>query len=333
MAMNVVRLGKKFIGVMSCLCLTALLLTGCTLPNPRQKDELSYRTAGIMQMNKGDYKAALSAFQKALDNSNGRISDIELDICYYKAYCLIRVGKNEEALSVYDAIINYNKNIAEAYLLRGHLRAATDDIEAAKKDYNKALSLNSRSYPYYLAIYQNLVYAGDINEAEEFLRKGLTIKASTAEEYCYQGRFYLLLKEYDAAKLVLSNAMNEGSEDAKLYMAAVLREMGQGEQAYGIYENYVKSHENDAEALYQIVSILTETGEYEKAIGYVDTAIEVAKNDSSRKKLMENKIFCLEKLGMYKEAITAVRTYLKTYPDDQVMIRELTFLNSRVGSP
>ena len=127
--------------------------------------------------------------------------------------------------------------------------------------------------------------------------------------------------------------MNEGSEEAKLYMAAALREMGQGEQAYGIYENYVKSHEDDAEALYQIVSILTETGEYEKAIGYVDAAIKVAKNDSSRKKLMENKIFCLEKLAMYKEAVNAVRTYLKTYPDDQVMIRELTFLNSRVGSP
>ena len=331
--MIVVRLGKKFIGVMSCLCLTALLLTGCTLPNPRQKDELSYRTAGIMQMNKGDYKAALSAFQKALDNSNGRISDIELDICYYKAYCLIRVGKNEEALSVYDAIINYNKNVSEAYLLRGHLKAALDDTEAAIKDYNKAVALNSRSYPYYLAIYQNLVYVGDVDEAEGFLRKGLDIKAATAEEYCYQGRFYLLLKEYDAAKLVLSNAMNEGSEEAKLYMAAALREMGQGEQAYGIYENYVKSHEDDAEALYQIVSILTETGEYEKAIGYVDAAIKVAKNDSSRKKLMENKIFCLEKLAMYKEAVNAVRTYLKTYPDDQVMIRELTFLNSRVGSP
>lgn len=326
------RLGKKLITAMSCVILISVLLTGCTLPNPREKDELSYRTAGIKQMNKGDYNQALSAFQKALDNSNGRISDVELDICYYKAYCLIRVGKNEEALSVYDAIIDYDKNASEAYLLRGHLYAALDDKDAALKDYNKAISLNPRSYSYCLAAYQNLMYAGDINEAEDYLRTGLEIKAGTAEEYCYQGRFYLLLKEYDAAKLVLSKAMNEGSEEAKLYMAAALREMGQEEQAYGIYENYVKSHNDDAEALYQIVSILTETGEYEKAISYADAAIDAAKNDNEKKKLMENKIYCLEKLYMYKEAINAVRTYLKTYPDDQVMAKELIFLNSRIGS-
>ena len=326
-------LGKKLIRAMSCLILISLLLTGCTLPNPREKDELSYRTAGIKQMNKGDYNAALSAFQKALDNSNGRISDIELDICYYKAYCLIRVGKNDEALSVYDAIINYDKSVAKAYLLRGHLNAALDNKDAAIKDYDKAVSLNPRSYEYYLAIYQNLVYSGDVNEAEDYLRRGLEIKAGNAEEYCYQGRFYLLLKEYEAAKLVLSNAMNEGSEEAKLYMASAMRAMGQEEQAYGIYENYVKSHENDAEALYQIVEILTETGECDKALGYVESAIKAATDDSAKKKLMEYRIFCMEKLYMYKEAINAVRTYLKTYPDDQVMTRELMFLNSRIETP
>ncbi|MBQ1871758.1 MAG: tetratricopeptide repeat protein [Lachnospiraceae bacterium] len=327
------RLGKKLVKAMSCVILISVLLTGCTLPNPREKDELSYRTAGIKQMNKGDYNAALSAFQKALDNSNGRISDTELDICYYKAYCLIRVGKNEEALSVYNAIIDYDKNNSEAYLLRGHLNVALDNKDAALRDYDKAVSLKPRCYEYYLAIYQNLVYSGDVTEAEDYLRRGLEIKAGTAEEYCYQGRFYLLIKEYEAAKLVLSNAMNEGSEEAKLYMASAMREMGQEEQAYGIYENYVKSHENDAEALYQIVEILTETGEYEKALSYADAAVSAATNDSDKKKLMENKIFCLEKLNQYKEAINAVRTYLKTFPDDQVMIRELTFLNSRIETP
>ncbi|MBQ7076637.1 MAG: tetratricopeptide repeat protein [Lachnospiraceae bacterium] len=309
----------------------ALLLTACTLPNPREKDELSYRSAGIKQLNKGDYKDALTAFQKALDNSNGRISAVELDICYYKAFCLINLGRNDEAMEVYDSIIAYDKKEAKAHLLKGHLYAALNEIDKARKEYDTALSYNGGDYAYYLAAYENLIYVGANDDAESYLKKGLDLKGKSTSDYVYQGRFYLLLKDYDAAKLVLSEAINEGSGEARLYMAEVLREMGQEDQAYGIYENYIKNNKNDPNALYRMVQILMNSGEYEKALTYVDEAIAVSDADNEKKELLEDKILAYEKLNMYKEAMTAVKEYIKIYPDDAALKKELVFLSSRVS--
>ncbi len=65
------------------LLVTAALLTGCA--SERTEDELSYRKIGIESMQSGDYEGALAAFDGALACCTGKITDLEIDICYYKA--------------------------------------------------------------------------------------------------------------------------------------------------------------------------------------------------------------------------------------------------------
>lgn len=90
--------------------LFAALFTGCT--NERLEDELDFRKIGINSMQSGDYEGAVAAFNSALSQCVGKITDTELDICYYKAAAQYAGGDIEGALATYQAMIDYDEETA-----------------------------------------------------------------------------------------------------------------------------------------------------------------------------------------------------------------------------
>ena len=101
------------------------LCTGC---GERKEKQLTSRELGITYMEQGDYEAALLAFQDALDEALGEIGETEMDICFYKAECLYRLGDAQGAMDVYTAIISFNED-AEAFFLRGNLYYSQNNEE------------------------------------------------------------------------------------------------------------------------------------------------------------------------------------------------------------
>ena len=99
--------------------LFAALFTGCT--NERLEDELDFRKIGINSMQSGDYEGAVAAFNSALSQCVGKITDTELDICYYKAAAQYAGGDIEGALATYQAMIDYDEENGNAYYLHGCL--------------------------------------------------------------------------------------------------------------------------------------------------------------------------------------------------------------------
>ena len=69
------------------LLAASMLLGGCT--SKSEKKALEYKELGIKQLQQEDYDGAVDSFQKALDQSLGRITANELDVCYYKALAYI----------------------------------------------------------------------------------------------------------------------------------------------------------------------------------------------------------------------------------------------------
>lgn len=309
-------------------CVLAVALSGCQVVNPKEGQELAYRKAGIQFAEKGDYQSAITAFQKALDNSNGRIGTTELDICFYKAYAYSQSGQTMEALEVYDAILNYDKKAVNAYLQRGNLLAALNQPAEASKDYDQAIALQSGNFKLYMAIYENLMAGGYEELAKGYLRKAMDISTSTGEGYRYKGQIYMLLEEYDQARHFFSEAENAGDEEAKLYMAQAMLLSGNDQGAYGIYENYAQIHKDDAESQCKLVEILMKQGDYESALPYIASAKQLTKEDD-RKTLLQYEILAQEYLGDYQEAEKLVREYLAEYPQDEAAKRELIFLQSR----
>ena len=105
------------------LLLTALLpclcLAGCQGNQEALENQQAYRQVGINKMDEGKYEEAVDAFQKALDQSQAVIGDMELDICYYKATAQYNSGDTKGAITTCDALIDYNDEDATAYFIRG----------------------------------------------------------------------------------------------------------------------------------------------------------------------------------------------------------------------
>ncbi len=304
----------------------AILLTGCQMANPKEKEELVYRKAGIVLLEKGEYKKAATTFQKALDCSNGRISDIELDICYYKAMALAKEGKNKKALEVYNAIISYDDKQWQAYLQRGNLYASMEEYDKACKDYNQATKLKDNDYELCIAAYENLKESMAAQEiAEAYLHKALNYKESSGVDYREKGRIYLILKEYDKAKQYLSQAQNEGDEEAKLYMAQVFEASGDSKAAYSIYESYADAHKEDGDAQLKLVNLLMEEESYDKAVKYIATAKKTI-SEENKKQLLTCEIAAQERLGNFEQAKSLLEVYVEEYPKDKKAEKELKFV-------
>ena len=107
------------------LMVAVVLCTGCT---EREEQQLEHRQKGITLMENGNYEEALESFQNALDLSLGEVGETEMDICFYKAEALYRLGDVQGTIDTYSAIIDYNQN-AKAYFLRGNLYYSQNNEE------------------------------------------------------------------------------------------------------------------------------------------------------------------------------------------------------------
>ena len=321
------RIHKKTVVLVAA---AAVLLTGCRVSNPKEKDELAFRKSGIVFWEKGQYEKAAKTFQKALDCSNGRISDVEYDICYYKAYSLIQAGKKDEAIEVYDAILNYDKKQWQAWMQKGNVYASMGKYQEACNCYNRATDMTEGNFEACISIYENLKAVKATEEmSESYLRKALKYKNDDGESIRNKGRIYLLLKEYDNAKQTLSEAMNKGDEEAKLYMAQVLEATKDKDGAYAIYESYANAHKEDGAAQFRLVKMLMEEEEYEKALKYVNEAKKNI-NEDNEKELLTCEISAYEHLQKFEEAKKLLEEFLKKYPMDDKAKKELQFVTSRI---
>lgn len=318
---------KRFIMVVVGLACVSCL-AGCGNNNPYEDKELSYRQAGINYMSEGDYQEALTTLQKALDNSNGRITKLELDICYYKAKAQILGGDVKGAKETYDALIAYDSENQKAYYLRGVLYLQQNEVKKALADFEKALALTPDDYDLYFAVYQNLESAGQEAQADKILKKALEIGGTDAANYCGRGRIYLMTGDYDNAKTNLDKAINAGSEQAKMYMAQTLEATGEEESAYAVYESYAQKHEEDASAQNKIADLLMEQGSYEEAVTYYEKSVAIG-DETWEEAAWKGIVICYEKQGDFAKAYEEAQAYLKKYTNDAQMKKECIFLETR----
>ena len=75
---------------------------------------------------------------------------------------------------------------------------------------------------------------------------------------------------------------------------------------------------------------LVQPEDYENAITYFEKALLFEEcTDEMRKEMMYNKVVAYEKMMDWDSAKIAVDNYLKSYPDDEMAIKESEFLETR----
>ena len=216
----------------------SLFLGGCT--SKSEKKALEYKQLGISQMKEAKYEDAVSSFQKALDQSLGRIRAQELDVCYYKALAQYKSGDTKAAIKTYDGLVDYDKKNWEVYYLRGSVLLADGQPDACLKDYDKAVSLNDSDAELYGHISENLQNAGRTQEAQKYLEQGLKLKPSSASDYENIGKLYVIKGDTENAVKMLTQAADKGADRAYLALGKLYTSEKKMEDAKAAFQKYME---------------------------------------------------------------------------------------------
>lgn len=307
--------------------LSVLLSAGCG--DERLEDELAYRQVGINYMAEGEYEKAVNAFDSALRQCLGEITDTEIDICYYKAAAQSAAGDTDGALETYSALVDYDEKNGSAYYLRGTLLLAQGDSEKCLEDYEKAVENSSGDYELYVKIYENLAAHNLQEEGEKYLNQAFSIKGDDAQQLMWRGRIYYLLGEYENARTELEAAAAKGEDPlVYFYLAQAYEAQGDESAAAQYYQMYVDSGADDSQAMNALGEIEMAKGNYAAAISYFEQGLS-AENADNQRELMQNCIAAYEYAGDFSAAYLMAQQYIALYPDDDSVQREYIFLSTR----
>lgn len=285
----------------------------------------AYRGAGIACMKAADYEKAENYFLRALKESDGMLSEIEIDLSYYLGEVQIVLQKYEEAISCYSSILEYDDKETEAYLYRGAAKLRMNKEKEAKKDFDKAAESKDMKVLY--GIYEAYEAAGS-GDGQPFLEQVVKMDGKTGKDLYIIGRAYDKLGDEEKAIEALSKSEGKKEYQAVFYLGTIYERRGEYEKALQSYEQY-KNQKGLTFSEYQTVSeCMMKTGEYEAALDLNHYMRESA-GQAETKDLKFEEIVIYERSGNFKEAANRAQAYTEEYPEDEEGKKEYEFLMTR----
>ncbi|MCR5254999.1 MAG: tetratricopeptide repeat protein [Acetatifactor sp.] len=292
-----------------------------------EEKTLAYRGEGIAYMGLTRYEDAVTSFENALHENIGSVRDVDFDTNYYLAAAFVKLGRSEEAKSVYDAILAIRPKEVNALLLRGMNNLELSDIDGAKADFDEVISIEPDNFNRVVDIFNGLSDHGYETEGKEYVLLAITNYKETMGNFNL-GRFYYFLEDYENAAMCLEQTRNENLWEGYLYLGKSYEATGDLNYAASVYNSYLAKDSSNAVIYNQLGLCEMKRENYEAAL----TAFEKGKNleDSDvTQELSFNTIVAYEYLGEFKKASVLLDAYLMTYPDDQRAVREQKFLTTR----
>lgn len=311
--------------VLIVLC-AGLLLGGCT--SKRVEEQNAYKEQGVNALVDGKYEDALSDFNKALEKSEHRVGAREVDICFYKGAAQYALKDSKGALATYQSLIDYDDTDPRPYYLMGSVYLLEKETQKAKDNYLLAVQHSDDDYELYIQIYYNLEEQGYHDEALEFLNLALEIEGNTAYHNMQRGRIYMILAQYDAAEKALTKAIDKGESQAMIYLSSVYAAENETDKANEQLEKYVKKGDITSESCNVMGDLYFQQQKYKDALKLYQKGLSLNKV-TNKKQLLKNEVAAYEYTGDYKTAYKKAQSYIKAYPYDSDMIRELEFLQTR----
>lgn len=285
------------------------------------------RCRGIAQAGLTNYEEAVACYLEALSYSNLFVGDLDFDLNYYLADAYEKLGRREEAESVYSAILELRPQEVNALFLRGRLYLEDGQFDLALADFNKTVELDKNGYDLRIEIAGLLSEKGYREEGLYYMQKFLADNEKRLSDYD-KGRIYYYMGDYEKAKVSLESAKSEESDDVILLLGKSYEQLGDYNYATSVYKNYLEEHPESAVLFNQLGLCKMKSGEYEEALSAFRSAANVENNGMSQT-LEFNQIAAYEHVGNFKQAAVLMEQYLKKYPEDEQARREYEFLKSR----
>jgi len=293
-----------------------------------ENERLVYRGMGLASMGMIEYEEALVYFQAALDQGDVIPEDIDYDINYYMAVCYYKTNRLDEALERYNAILELRPKDTDAYFQRGLVELEKDSLTAAKLDFDKAISLDSKNYGLYIDVYSAMSDKGYEEQGKEYLNIAMEKGEKNMSSYD-KGRLFFYMGDYTNARNFLEQARSDGnrSEEVILLLGQSYEHLSDSNYALTLYSDYVAQAPSGA--IYNQMGLCyAGMKDYINAVTAFEAGMEVQDN-ACRQQLFFNRIVANEKLARFGEAKKLMGDYLKEYPDDEAALREYEFLKTR----
>lgn len=294
----------------------------------RENNKMAYRGKGIAYYDSAEYKSAIKQFKKALKITDR--SDLDVDILFYLGDAQTKTLDQEGAIATYTKIIEKKANQSDAYYKRAVLKGQLGQLEDSIADFDKAISFDKDNYEYYFGKYAILLQQGDSTGAAEVLKNALAIKTESKEDYYNVAILHFYQGNNDTVKEELATALENGFTGAYFYLGEIAMKEKDYETAVSNYEQYIQNTSNLKSAVVynQLGEAYLQLKTYDQALKTFEEGIKL--NDSAiMQQLKYNEIIALEHQGDFEQAYKKANKYLKQYPDDEGMKKEIEFLKTR----
>ena len=171
----------------------------------------------------------------------------------------------------------------------------------------------------------------DEESAKSILNKLIDMDSDDKKHDIASGKAYYYLGEYDNALAAFKKAVKNGEQDALYFEGMIYVAKSDYNSAKKLFKEYISKEDltKNIDAYVQISNCLIEVEDYEQALTYVQKGLDLGET-SVQKSLLKNNVIIYEKMGLYKKAYSVAGKYVKLYPDDKKMKRELTFIRTRI---
>ncbi|PSB02339.1 tetratricopeptide repeat protein [Merismopedia glauca] len=199
---------------------------------------------------------------------------------YKQGIQLLRQGNYQSSLAIFDRVIAFNPNFAEAYALRALARSGLKYYQGALEDANQAIRLDSKLALAYHSRAYTLYLLRDYQAALEDANQAMRLKP-VAGRYVFRSAIRFALGNYQDALEDVNRAIRLNSKLAIAYHSrgAILLALGEEQEALEDADRAVKLGQTEDSkqliaAIYGYRGVTYyELGNIEKSIGDARTAI------------------------------------------------------------
>lgn len=290
---------------------------------------LAYRGLGLAYMGQARYEEAQEAFETALEQAEEKQPENRQDIRLYLASVLYRQGDYEKTIDVCTEILEAEpKGVADACYLRGAGYLHEGSQDDAKKDFDRAVTLQPEDYDLYLNIYETYRDMSLSGIGGEYLQKALDIQGEELEDYYNRGRIYYYLEDYEEAQSQLIGPVEQKYEPAMNLIGRVYIAQGDYDHARNVYEQIQTEYGESVSSYNGLALCAMESGNYDEALGYIGQGLAL-EGTEGKQELYFNEIVAYERKLDFEAAKEKAEAYVASYPADEAGRKELTFLDSR----
>ncbi len=294
-----------------------------------KNNKAAYRGKGIAYFKSHDYVNAIGQFDKAL--AIDELSDLNMDILYYKGNSQAKAGLFEKAAETYTALLDGNPSDGDTYNSRAYVYRMLGDYEKSLADYERAIKLDNSNYEYYFGKYFLMTETGDTEGAASVLEMASNIKGTTQEDNFNLAELHYYMGNYDNSIVEFSEAFKNGFAKAYFFLGSIYEKEEDYKTAVYNYNMYISEETNiiSAAVYNQLAFCLIKMENYEAALSNIQTGLKY--NDIAfNQTLKRNEIVTYEKLGDFEEAYTIMTEYLGQYPEDADALAENEFIKTRL---